>query len=367
MAEPVRIGIVGCGSVMSGPYMSLIELMQCRGQAVVVAACDVEESRRDFVHQKFGISNFATNYQDVVNSDDVDLVMVLTAMQAHAEISLAALEAGKHVLVEKPMGVTLEQAAELVEVAKRSPGHLLPAPHVILSPTYQRIWRRMQAGAIGSVHSARAFYGWSGPYWGQWYYRTGGGPLFDLGVYNVTSLTGLFGPAKRVMAMTGTAISERMVDDEMIQVDVPDNFQVVIDFGEARFAVVTTGFTIQKYRVPGIELYGTGGTIQMIGEDWNPHGFEMWQNHVGAWKVYDETDPNWPWTDGLRHLVECIRENRQPLITPEHGYHVTEIMIKALESGRTGQVQDIESSFPPLQISMEEESEDLHLIHDRSY
>jgi predicted dehydrogenase len=352
---------------MSHPYMSLIEIMQCRGQAQVVAACDVVESKGDLVRRAFGITTFSTDYRDIVESDEVDLVMVLTSMPHHAPIARAALEAGKHVLVEKPMGVTLEQAADLVEAARHSPGYLVPAPHVILSPTYQRIWQRVQAGEIGKISLARAFYGWSGPTWGQWYYRLGGGPLFDLGVYNVTSLTGLLGPARRVMAMTGTAIPERIVDGERVQVEVPDTFQLMIDFREACFAVVTTGFTIQKYRVPGIELYGTQGTIQMLGEDWDPNGFEMWQNDVGAWKVYDETDPAWPWTEGLRHLVECIREHKQPLITPEHAYHVTEIMLRALESGRDGQAKAIESTFPPLRIPPQESATgDSHLIHDRS-
>jgi predicted dehydrogenase len=127
-------------------------------------------------------------------------------MQQHGEIARAALEAGKHVLVEKPMAMTLPEAAELVELARHSPGCLVCAPHVVLSPTYQAIWQRLQQGAIGKVLSARGFYGWSGPIWGQWFYRPGGGAMFDLGVYNVTTLTGLLGPAKRVMAMSGIAI-----------------------------------------------------------------------------------------------------------------------------------------------------------------
>ena len=74
--------------------------------------------------------------------------------------------------------------------------------------------------------------------------------MFDLGVYNVTTLTGLLGPAKRVMAMSGTAIPERVVDNQRIQVRPEDNLQLLLDFGDSRFAVVTTGFTIQKYRYP---------------------------------------------------------------------------------------------------------------------
>src|ERR671928_107774 len=73
--------------------------------------------------------------------------------------------------------------------------------------------------------------------------------------------------AKRVTAMTGTAIPERVVDGELMRVESEDNAHVLIDFGESVFAVVTTGFTIQQYRTPGIEIYGSTGVIQMVGED----------------------------------------------------------------------------------------------------
>ena len=112
--------------------------------------------------------------------------------------------------------------------------------------------------------------------------------MFDLGVYNVTTLTGLLGPARRVMAMSGIAIPERVVDGELIQVGTHDNAHLLLDFGDARYAVVTTGFTMQRYKVPGIELYGTEGTIQMIGEDWAPAGYEMWQNSAGCWQVFED-------------------------------------------------------------------------------
>jgi predicted dehydrogenase len=183
----------------------------------------------------------------------------------------------------------------------------------------------------------------------------------------VTSLTGFLGPVQRVAAMTGIAIAEREVEGERMQVKTEDNFQILLDFGDACFAVVTTGFTIQKYRGPAIELYGTTGTIQMMGADWAPNGYELWQNAVGAWQIYGETDSHWAWTDGLRHLVECILEEKRPIITPEHAYHVTEIMIKAAQSGREGRTLPIESTFAPPEIKVIEEQMAAHLIHDRRH
>ena len=372
MADPIRIGIIGCGSVMQRPYMSLIRQLRMYNLVETVVACDVKEAHRELVLNDFGFQRFTTDHNKVIDAPDVDLVMVLTSMREHGPFTRAALEAGKHVLVEKPMAVTLEEAADLVQLAKHSPGHLLPGPHVILSPTYQALWHHIHRGDIGKPLSARAFYGWAGPDWGQWFYQPGGGSMFDLGIYNVVTLTGLLGPAKRVTGMVGTAIPERVVDGEMMQVQADDNAHILIDFGDAVFAVVTTGFTIQKYRNPAVEIYGSAGTLQMMGDDWAPAGYELWQNNVGAWQVHEDADPRWPWTDGLRHLVECIQTRQTPIVTPEHHYHALEIMIKTQEAARDGQARDIESTFTPQRFDQPEAgtSEDdtaAHLRHDRSH
>ena len=363
MTQPVRIGIVGCGDVL-GAYMTAIELLRGRGLVEAVAACAKTEEKRNYVLDECGITNFTTDYHELVQSDAVDLVLVLTSMREHGPVTLAALEAGKHVLVEKPMAVTQEEAAQIVELSKKSPGYLVCAPYVILSPTYQAIGRRVQAGDIGKVLSARGRYGWSGPWWGKWFYRAGGGALFDMGVYPITSLTGLLGPAKRVMAMTGVAIPERNVDGERIRVEAEDNAHVLLDFGEARFAAATTGFTIQKHRSPALEIYGSRGTIQLLGDDWHPQGYELWQNEVGAWQVFPEVNPYWRWTDGLRHIVECIQQNTPPTIAPEHAYHVLEVMLKAQESGRDGQAKPIESTFTVPMFEALEETAPAYSAHD---
>ena len=203
-------------------------------------------------------------------------------MPEHARLALAALEAGKHVLVEKPMATTLPDGEALLAAAEPAPGVLLCAPHILLSPTYRAMHARVHARrdrrpAVGprALRLGRAR-------WGRWFYEPGGGSLFDLGIYNVTSLCGFFGPARRVTAMTGVAIPERIIDGEPMRVQAEDNAHVLIDFGDARFAVVTTGFTMQRYRSPAIELYGTHGVMQMLGDDWAPEGHEVWRNDRGV-------------------------------------------------------------------------------------
>ena len=166
--------------------------------------------------------------------------------------------------------------------------------------------------------------------------------------------------------MTGTAIPEREVNGRKIRVEVEDTAQVLLDFAGNLFGVVTSGFTMQQYRTPALEVYGTTGTIQMLGDDWDPDGYELWQNSAGAWQVFKETAPDWPWTDGLRHLIECIAEDSRPLVGPEHAFHVLEIMLKAQQSGREGRAIPIESSFTPPEFSESKAVEAAHLAHDRT-
>jgi predicted dehydrogenase len=91
----------------------------------------------------------------------------------------------------------------------------------------------------------------------------------------------------------------------------------------------------------------------------------VWLNEVGAWQYFYETNPHWMWTDGLRHLIECIRQGTAPVLTPEHAYHTLEIMLAAQASGRDGCAKDIESGLRlPDFADAGREREEAHRIHD---
>lgn len=363
--NPVRIGIVGCGNVLSA-YWVECQKLAANGEAEVVAACG-RPAQRELVVDRLGVRRFVTDYRELVTSPDVDLVVVLTPPATHFEITRAALLAGKHVLCEKPLATSLAEADELVELSRGS-GFFAPAPFTLLSPTYQAIARRIRRGDIGKPCSARGRYGWSGPWWSEWFYRAGGGPLFDLACYNVTSLTGWLGPVERVTALAGTAIAERIVNGKPVQVTAEDNAQVLLDFGGACLGVVTSGFVIQQYRSPALEVYGTVGTLQMLGDDWDPDGYEYWSNASGCWQVFKEPAPDWAWADGLRHLIECVHKGVRPIVTAEHSRHVLEVMLAAQESARDGAVRAVSSRFeqPEFPAPDPAASEPVHLVHDRS-
>ena len=340
------LGVIGCGSVFAGPYRGMIERLRAVGRVHVSAVYDVDDAKRRGAAARYDVDPDLRGPDEVLGADDVHVVLVLTSMNEHGPLAKAALEAGRHVLVEKPMATSLEEAAELLELGRAAPGLLVCAPHTLLSPTFRAVHGAVHDGEVGDLLTARARYGWAGPWWNEWFYAPGGGSLFDLGVYNVTSLCALFGPARRVTAMVGVAIPEREVNGRRIRVEADDNAHVLLDFGDARFAVVTTGFTMQRYRSPAIEVYGSEGTVQLLGDDWAPEGWELWRNAEGAWRVFPESDPHWQWTEGLRHLVDCVERGRPTVTRPEHAYHALEIMLAAKGAGRDGVARTIESDFP---------------------
>src|SRR3954466_4146712 len=159
----VRLGIICWGNVLSA-YRAVIDKLRARGLAEALIACG-RDAQRETACAEFGKElRFVTDEREVIGSREVDLVLILTSMPTHARLARAALEAGKHVLMEKPLATSLEDAAGLVKLAKQASGHLVCAPFTTLSPTFQVVSRRIHDGDIGQACSARARYGWSGPW-----------------------------------------------------------------------------------------------------------------------------------------------------------------------------------------------------------
>ena len=336
----------------------------------IVNLKSVSDSNIDFLpvlNKKFYFENFYRDYKKILQDKSIDVVLILTSMSVHSKIAKEALLSGKHVLVEKPMATNMKELNELMKIAKSSKKMLIPAPFVILSPTYQAIDQELKKNNIGKVSLARARYGWAGPNWGEWYYKTGGGPLFDLGVYNITTLTGLLGPVKSIYAKSSLSSKYRKINKKNLKVKTDDNFQIILNFKSGCIGTVTTGFTMQQYNSPAIELYGSQGTIQMLGDDWEPKGYEIWRNSKSSWELYKTPYANWPWTSGFTHLIESLLKKTKPLIKLDHAFHVNEIMIKIYESSKKNSEIKINSTFKTLKFQKTIKTKKSYLDHDRNH
>jgi predicted dehydrogenase len=267
-------------------------------------------------------------------------------MKEHGKIAKAALLAGKHVLVEKLMAISMPEAEDLLKLGSDRPGHLIVAPFILLNPSYREIGNRIRRGDIGKVCLSRSQYGHGGPDWGPWFYRLGGGAIFDLAVYSLTALTGWFGPVRAVTALAGVAIDQRQIEGTIVTVEAEDNAQILVDFGESHFASITAGFTMQKCKGPGYELYGSLGTVRVLGDNYRPRGYEIWLKGDEKWRDYPDTGSEWNWTAGLDHVIQCMLKGKQPEFDSHQAFHVLEIMVKAKQAAMDGKTYGISSSFP---------------------
>ncbi len=231
--------------------------------------------------------------------------------------------------------------------------HLFVAPFVQLAPTFRALWGHIRDGAIGRIHSARGLYGNAGSRT-IWHHRDGVGPLAEKGIYNLKSLTALLGPAVEVNAAEQTAVVPRVVGDVEIRDPDPDVSHIILRHESGALSSIISSDAIQRYRRPGLELYGTEGTANLLGDDWDPRGFEIWRNRAGRWEEYEPIEGTWSWADGLREAVMVLREGQPSLTELTHDLHLIDVVEAARRSVRERVSAPIASRFRPLDLRPEE-------------
>jgi predicted dehydrogenase len=278
----------------------------------------------------------------------------LTDMQEHEHLNRRALEVGKHVWSEKPIANSLGAGEELLRIARQKRLRLWGAPITVQSPQFGFMARTLAAGSLGRVAAAHAHYGHEGPNWSAFFYEKGGGSLPDLGVYNLTSLTGLLGPARQVTAMVNIVTPHREITGRgKIEVTEEDNAMILMDHGNGVISHVQSGFNyFNPYGHDGsgerrytISVVGSGGYMGLVGYDWAPQGVDL-ATHKEPQMRRHVTDPKgYVWQQGAALAAECLATGRELLATPEHALHVLEIITAARESQATGRRIALRSSF----------------------
>lgn len=357
----VKVGIIGAGNVLWA-YLQALDRLVPRSLACAGPVCARRrESWKQLQARRPGIELVAE--ADEVLRANVDVVLIITPPDSHSVLARQALEHGKHVVLEKPAAESLREAATLVELAHNRGLHLICAPFVHLAPTFRAFWRRIHDGAIGKAHSARGLYGNAGSTWASWYHEGMVSPLAEVGIYNLKSLTCILGPVVEVMAAHATAVGERHIGKQVLA--APDVCHVLLRHEDGALSSIVASHAIQSYQRPALEVYGTEGTANLLGDDWDPRGFEIWQNQAGCWQSFDAIEPTWLWTDGLTEMVMSLREGRPPLHNPQQDLHLLEIIEACEQSARDKRAVPVTSRFVPLDLSLEERR-DRHHLHDHT-
>jgi predicted dehydrogenase len=371
--EKVKIGVVGCGSVSQRVYIPKIASMP---EVDFIAVCDVVRQRAEEAACRHHPKEVYDDFEKMLSRADIDTVVNLTPVFSHRPITQASLQAGKHVFTEKPIATSVSEANELIEEARKRRLKLVCAPVFLLNPAIKQSKDIIARGTIGKVCFARGhgshaglenIEGW--PTDATWFLKTGAGPLFDLGVYPLTVITGLLGPAKRVTAFSGVAVRERHVKGgttkgAKMKTEAHDNSHLLLDFGESVFASVDGTFCVKAVKGPAYEFYGSNGVLVINRSKGSNFWFEAYidgdespvtgwlssrLNPFESWRITlptrRHTWEDWTIDKGIEHLVECILQDKPPIPNCEHARHVVEIIEGAYEAARTGKAQQLATTF----------------------
>ena len=340
---PVSVGFIGAGNVLAA-YLQALDRLIPRGAALLGGIC--ARSRRAWPQlrsRRPGVVLY--DHAAELLASKVEVVVIVTPPDSHAELARAALTHGKHVLVEKPLAATVREAASLMSLARRQGRLLVAAPFVQQSPTFAFLQQALQHGAIGRIHSARALYGNLGSDWAGWYHDSGLGALAEIGIYNLKSLTAILGPVMSVFHQeTRSARTRRIGGRRLRKVDADVAHTVLAHTGGALSSIVTSHAIVQ-YERPALEFYGSAGTANLRGDDWDPRGVDIWREQRGCWERYPAIEPTWLWTDGLSDLVHAVRNRRPPLADLAHDLHLIEILAAAGRSSRSNRPVRIRTSW----------------------
>lgn len=332
MGKKIRAGIIGTGNI-SGIYFQ----NGSRFDSLEIVACaDLNVERAKAKAAEHGVRGCSV--EELLAADDIDMVINLTIPQAHASVCIQALEAGKHVYVEKPLSVTREEGRQVLETAAKRGLLVGGAPDTFLGGGIQTCVKLIEDGWIGTPIGATAFM-MSGGHetWHpdpEFYYKKGGGPMFDMGPYYLTALVAMLGPISRVTGSARASFPERTITSEpkrgqTIQVDVPTHVAGILDFAAGPIATLLTSFdTKGGSQLPRIEVYGSAGTLLV--PDPNTFGGPVLVRRAGAkeWSEIPLTHGNADNARGIgaADMAEAILTGRPHRANGELAFHVLEAM-----------------------------------------
>jgi predicted dehydrogenase len=342
------VGLIGCGNI-SAAYLRAAPMFP---QLRVKLVADADLSRAEARAAEFGTK--AASVDALLADPEIELVLNLTPPQAHIPVGLAAIAAGKHVHIEKPLGISTAEARKLLDAAAKANLRVGCAPDTFLGGAHQTARKLLDDGAIGRVLSGTAFMMNHGhEHWHpdpQFYYQPGGGPLFDMGPYYLTNLINLLGPVASVMASASLGFTERTIsskprEGELMRINTPTHLTGILTFANGAVITLSTSFDVWKHRHGNMELYGEtgslvvpdpnrfGGTVSLASGrgDWADvpldHGFAH-----GNYRII-----------GLADMASAIHANRAHRCNGELAFHVLEIMEAFLRSSDERRSVDIVS------------------------
>ena len=343
--EKTKVAILGAG------FISDIHL-ECYHrfvpEAEVIAVYTREQTKAKAFAEKHKIPKYYADLDEIIKDSGCDVVDICLPNFLHANATKKAAAAGKHIIIEKPLAITLEEADEMIDACKKAKVKLMYAEELCFAPKYERVRHMVKEGAVGKIYMLKQAEKHSGPH-SDWFYDiklAGGGVLMDMGCHGIAWARWMLDNAgvKSVYASMATVLHKQRTKAE-------DNSVLIIEFENGVTAVIENSWAKHGGMDDRSEVHGTGGVIYAdlfmgnasvaYSKEGYGYAMEKADTTVGwSFPVFEEAF-NQGYPHELKHFIECVRQDKQPLVTGEDGRAVLEILYAAYASAGTGKKVDL--------------------------
>lgn len=336
----VNVVIIGCGGVALTRHVPAYEKMS---DAKLYGFFDIVYDKVQQLAEKYSAKAYKS-IDEVMSDPEVDAVVVCTATKYHSEIAIKALNAGKHVLCEKPMASTAAEAKEMVEAAQKNGKKLMISHNQRLYAPHMKAKELIESGAIGKVLTFRTFLGIRGPEYSSvnkttnnWYFskkHAGRGVVSDVGSHRVDLMRYFFGDVKKVFAYTPT-LDKKYPDGNLIDLD--DNAMTIMQLENGIVGLLVTSWTSYSGNDRMTQVFGTEGVLTIYGENY-PVMIETRSGEKINYELGETASQDVVLiTEIDKTFIECIINDTEPFVTGNDGLAVIKIIEAMVKSNQTGQ------------------------------
>ena len=327
MDKKMRFAIIGCGRIAPKHAESIVALEE----AELVAVCDIIPERAQAFADKYGAKPY-TSYEEMLAKEEIDVVTIATESDLHAPIGITCAKAGKHVMVEKPMAMTLASADELIRTCHEEGVKLSVIHQNRYNKSIKLMRQALEEGRFGKLTHGQATVRWNrnDAYYAQAPWRgtklQDGGVLMNQSIHNIDLLQWTLGPVESVFGYTRTALRKIEMEDVGV---------AVIKFKNGALGVIEAASTIYPKNIEEtLNIFGETGSVMVGGIAVNR--IEAWEfpdSEEEKKQIFDSQENDPPNVYGFGHrevmkdMIDAIREDRAPAIPGEEGRKALEIIL----------------------------------------
>ena len=339
----IRVGIIGCGKIAQVRHLPEYA---ANPNAQVVAYYDKNMARAEEMAAKYGGKVYDSFYQ-LIDEPDIDAVSICVENRSHAEICTAALYAGKHVLCEKPMAVTLAECESMVAAAERNGKHLMIGHNMRFNPVHRKARKLLESGIIGDVITFRSVFGNSGPEgWSPdrdaWFFdknKAAMGALSDMGIHKVDLLQYLLG--QKVIETTAKVVTLNKRDNDGKLISVDDNALCILKMSGGALGTMAASWTVYGKECESTVLYGTKGLMMVYSEPTAPIIVTDLEGNRTSYN-FDSISTS---SGVIDEFVDALVHNREPEVSGKEALTTMRAIFGSIKSSDIGRTVPVNTDF----------------------